>query len=171
MRHQHVVGIAAVAIDAERARRQAHVLVTGETGRAFAATDPGIDQPDIADLHVALVRRLHVRAEGEHLADRLVPHGQRQVDAAVLQRERLAAVAEIVATFPNVKVAMADAGGLHLDQHLRAGRLRRGLIELLQRRLEIGDLETFHWRPPGYFSCRRHHGMGGGTRQTRTCLI
>src|SRR5439155_3305058 len=44
----------------------------------------------------------------------------------------------------DMQVAVADAGSLHLDQHLRAGRLRRRLVDFLQRRIEIGNLKTLH---------------------------
>src|SRR5436305_14955763 len=43
MRHEHVRGIAAAAIDAERARPRAILLVAALTDRAFAAADPGED--------------------------------------------------------------------------------------------------------------------------------
>jgi len=145
MRHRHVIGIAAVAIDAERIRLdRAHVLVAAETGRAFAAAEPGIGQRDVADLEAALVGVLDVGAEGHDLADRLMPHRARQRHAAILERQRLASMAEVVAALPDVQVAVADAGGLDLDQHLRARRLRRRLIDLFQGGVEIDDLETLH---------------------------
>src|SRR6266702_6056539 len=53
-------------------------------------------------------------------------------------------MAEIVAAFPDVKVAVADAGRLHLEQHLRTRGLRRRMIDLLQGGVELGDLETLH---------------------------
>jgi hypothetical protein len=59
-----------------------------------------------------------------HLADVLVPHGERQLDAAVGQHQLLAA-ADLVIAVPDVQVGMAHAGREHLQQHLRALRLRR----------------------------------------------
>src|SRR3954449_3421939 len=56
---------------------------------------------------------------------------------------------EVVAAFPDVQVAVADAGGFYPDQHLRARGLRRWLVNLPQRRVEIGDLETLHDVFPG----------------------
>src|SRR5262245_22749183 len=156
MRHRHVIGIAAVAIDAERIRLdRAHVLVAAETGRTLAAAEPGIGQRDVADRKTTLVGVLDVRPERDDLADRLVAHRARQRDAAVLQRQRLTAVAEIIAAFPDVQVRVADAGGLDLDQHLRARRLRRRLIDLLQRRVEIDDLEALHRCSPESLFLRR----------------
>src|SRR5262249_610573 len=60
-------------------------------------------------------------------------------------------MAELIAAFPDVQVARADTGRLHLDQHLRASGLRRRLIDLLQRRIEIGDLKTLHGVTPRQF--------------------
>ncbi|MGY4319901.1 hypothetical protein ACVWW1_009228 [Bradyrhizobium sp. JR3.5] len=53
-------------------------------------------------------------------------------------------MAEIIAALPDVQIAVADAGGLHLDQHLRARWLRRRLIDLFQGGVEIDDLKTLH---------------------------
>ena len=147
MRHRHMVGIAAVAIDAERIGLQAHVFIAGQTGLAFAAAQPRIDQRDVADLETAGFG-LGVGPERQHLADRLMSHRSRQRHAAILQRERLSSVAEIVAAFPDVQIAVTDTGGLDLDQDLCARRLRRRLIHLLQGGIEIGDLETLHCFSP-----------------------
>src|ERR1700747_2880846 len=62
-------------------------------------------------------------------------------------------MAEVIAALPDVQVAVANAGGLHLDQHLRARRLRRRLIDFLQRGVEIDDLETLHSCSPGGYCC------------------
>src|SRR5205085_7842685 len=64
-------------------------------------------------------------------------------------------MAEIVTAFPDVQIAMADAGRLHPDQHLRSQWLRRRLLHLSQGRVEIGHLETFHRFTPGIFALRR----------------
>ena len=75
---------------------------------------------------------LRVGAELGDAADDLVAHGERQHDAAILQRHLLAA-AEVVVALPDVQVGVADAAMRHLDQHLGAFRLRRRQFELLQR--------------------------------------
>jgi hypothetical protein len=62
-------------------------------------------------------------------------------------------VAEIIAAFPDVQIAVADTGRLHLDQHLRSRRLRRRLIHFFQGGIEIGDLETLHRFSPVEASC------------------
>ena len=169
MRHRHVVGIAAVAIDAERIGLQAHVLVAGETGLAFAAAEPRIDQRDVADLEIALVGGFDIGPERQHLADRLMAHRARQRHAAILERKRLSAVAEIVAAFPDVQIAVADAGGLDLDQHLRSRRLRRRLIHLLQGGVEIGDLETLHRFSPVDGLLLDRPEMRSRARPQKTC--
>src|SRR5277367_475515 len=149
MRHHHIIGIAAVAVDAERIRLDgAHVLVTCETGFAFAAAEPGIGQRDVSDLEIALVASLHLWPKRDHLADGLMPHRSRQRNATILQRERLAPMAEIVATFPDMQIAMTDAGRLHLDQNLRSRRLGGRSIDFLQRSIELSDLETLHCFSP-----------------------
>ena len=148
MRHGHVIGVAAVAIDAERSGFQAHVLFARQADIAFAAAKPGIDQRDVADLEIALVACLDVRSERQHFADRFVAHGSGQRYAAVLQRHRFSSVAEIVAALPDMQIAVADAGGLDLDQDLRSLRLWGRAIDLLQGRVEIGDLKTLHGFSP-----------------------
>src|SRR4029077_3265982 len=99
-------------------------------------------------LQTALVALLDVRPEGYNFADGLMPHRARQRHAAVLQRQRFAPVAEIVAAFPDMKIAVANTGRLHLDQHLRSSGLRRRLIHFLQGGVELGDLETLHGVTP-----------------------
>ena len=82
-------------------------------------------------------------------------------------------MAEIVAAFPDVQVAVADAGGLDLDQHLFPCRLRRRLVDFLQRRIEIGDLEALHGVSPGYswFLGRTLPRLASRRReQTRNCI-
>ena len=86
----------------------------------MAASDPRIDKPDFADSN-----SFCLRSERNDFADRLVAHGERQRHAAIFQRQRLSAVAEIVAALPDVQVAVTDAGGFDFKQHLRSGRLRR----------------------------------------------
>src|SRR5437867_768100 len=103
MRHDDVIRIAAVAIDAERARLRAQMLVAGNANRALAAADPRKHQA-----HLAGPDTLGVRPGGDHFADGLVAHGQREGNAAVLERHALA-VTEIVAALPDVQVAVADA--------------------------------------------------------------
>ena len=108
MRHRHVVGIAAIAVDAERIGFQAHILFAGETGVAFAAAEPGIHQRHVADFEIAPVAGPDIRPERQHFADRLMAHGSRQRHAAILQRQRFSSVAKIVAAFPDVQIAVAD---------------------------------------------------------------
>src|SRR5205085_9265362 len=64
-------------------------------------------------------------------------------------------MAEIVTAFPDMQIAMADAGRLHPDQHLRSRWLRRRLLHLSQGRIEIGHLETLHRFTPGIFALQR----------------
>ena len=140
-RHQHVRRVAALREHADILRLEAEILVAALAHLAFAAAHPRIDQPHVADLHV-----LRVRPDRDHLADVLVAHGERQLDAAVGEHQLLAA-ADLVIAVPDVQVGVAHAGREHLQQHLRAGRLRRlGLVHL-QRRAALADLKAahFHW--------------------------
>ena len=82
MRDGDVIGIAAIAIDAEAARPHAHILVAGLADGAIAAADPGVDEARLADLD-ALPSRLG--SERHHLARRLMSHCERERDAAILQ--------------------------------------------------------------------------------------
>ena len=84
MRHRHMVGITAVAVDAERIGLQAHILFAGEADLAFAAAEPGIDQRHVADFEIA-GNGLGIRPERQHFADSLMPHGSRQRHTAILQ--------------------------------------------------------------------------------------
>jgi hypothetical protein len=57
----------------------------------------------------------------------------------------IVAAAHVEEAFPQVHVAVADAGGRDLDQHL--GALGRGiaLFDLLQGLAELDDLVALHW--------------------------
>jgi len=90
----------------------------------------GIDQRNIADLDAAFVLFLRIRPERQHLADGLVPPSSAAATRRDPSATALAAMAEIVAALPDMQVAVTDAGGLHLDQHLGSRRLRRRRIDL-----------------------------------------
>ena len=137
--------IAAVAIDAEKTRRGAKLLVAALAYRTSATTDPGIDQPLVTNLDAA-----RLGADRDHLADILVAHGERQLHAAILQTEYLSA-AEIVKTFPDMQVAMTDAGRQHLEQHLAAGRFGVDPLGELHWLAATADLETAHRTPSRLF--------------------
>ena len=101
-----LVGVAAVAMDAEAARLHAQVLMTRAADAAFAAADPGIDENHFADFAV-----LDVRPDRDDLARGFVAQRHRQLNAAILQIEPPAG-AEIVTALPDVQVGMADAARL-----------------------------------------------------------
>src|SRR5258706_57351 len=86
MRHCHMIGITAVAVDAERVGLHAHVLFAGEASLAFAAAEPGIDQRNVADLEIALVVGLGIRTERQDFADGLMTHGARQRQPPISER-------------------------------------------------------------------------------------
>ena len=151
----------------------AELLVAAPAYRAFAAAEPGMHQPAVADLDA-----LGVGADGDDFADILMPHGQRQFDAAIGELEPLAA-AEIVVAFPDMQVAMADAGGDDLEQDLGAGRLRRRPLHQSQRRATFADIIAFHrtdpslWRLPlfegGMVTHQSHRPVQGRSRLLRPC--
>src|SRR6185437_15360772 len=114
-----VIGIAAGAEDAEEARLRAELLLPAPADRAVAAADPRED-----DAPLAGDDSLGLGPGRQHLAHRLVAHGERQPHAALGQLQPLAA-AEIVMPFPEMDVAVADAGGEDAEQHLAALRARR----------------------------------------------
>src|SRR5205814_6676220 len=89
-------------------------------------------------------------------------------DAAILERERFSSVAEIIAAFPDVQIAVTHAGGLHLDQHLRSRWLRRRLIHLFEGGVKIGNLETFHGFSPIDSFCSWPDALA---RNSRTVVI
>ena len=74
-------------------------------------------QPAVADLDA-----LRLRPDRHHLADVLVAERHRQLHAAVVQAQALAA-AEIEIAVGQMQIAVADAGRQHLQQDLGAGRL------------------------------------------------
>ncbi len=78
VRHQQKIAVAAGAEHAEASRRAAELLVAALADRAFAAAHPGMRQPPVPDLDAA-----RLRPDRHDLADALVSHGQRQLDAAV----------------------------------------------------------------------------------------
>jgi hypothetical protein len=92
---------------------------------------------------------LGLRSDCDHLADVLVAERHRQLHAAVFQAHALAA-AEIEIAVGQMQVAVADAGGQHLEQHLGAGRLRRRIFVALKRLAAGADLEAAHDTPPNH---------------------
>jgi hypothetical protein len=73
-----------------------------------------MDQPAIADLDAG-----NVRTHGDDFADILVAHGEREFYAPISELQPLAA-ADIVKAFPDMQIAVADAGGYNLEQDLGA---------------------------------------------------
>src|SRR5690606_23645871 len=130
VRHQDVIGVAAVAGDADVAARGAIVVPVGGALTAVATTDPRVDQPQITR-----------RGAGDVLADlldrtdHLVTHDQRVGDPPIGQPEPPAA-AEVVTALTQVGVGVADTGALDLEQDLVARRAWR-------RHLDVGDGRAF----------------------------
>src|SRR5579872_2734496 len=155
MRRDNMIGIAAVSVDAEAIRLDAKVLVAPLAHGALATTDPGINEIGLADRDP-----FGLRSDRDDTAGCLMAHGQRQVDAAVLERQTLA-VAEIVAAFPDMKIAVANARGDHFEQHLGALRRRRGRLSLDERLAESGDLVAFHAAPLPWRRASRAGGNAG----------
>src|ERR1700683_84980 len=148
VRHQEVVGVAAGTENADAERRAAQLLAAALADFALSAPQPGMHKPAVANLDAG-----RVRADGDNLADILVPHGQRQLHAAVAEFELLAA-AQVVIAVPNMQVAVADAGRDHLEQDLTSRRLRGRPFHQPQRRAALTNVVAFHrtfllpvWQP------------------------
>ena len=138
MRHQQKIAVAAAArntprLDGVRQSCSSPRRQTAHTAAAYPRSRPPVADPDA----------LRLRLDRHHLADALVPHGERQLDAALRDGEPLAA-AEVEIAVRNVQVAVTDAGGQHLHQHLGAGRRGGRLLGELQRRAALADLEASH---------------------------
>ena len=128
----------------------------------------GCDQHAVADLDA-----LGVGPDRDHLADILVAERHRQLHAAVVQAQLLAA-AEIEIAVGQMQIAVADAGGQHLQQHLGARRLRR-------RRLVAAAAAGRRRRPGTYawtvlpsaccwlFACRQRTKLGAHMVTTLHC--
>ena len=138
VRHQQVIGIAAGTEHPDAEWGAAHLFFAGPADGAFAAAEPGMHQPAVADLHA-----LGVRADRDHFADIFVAHGQRELHAAIGQLQPLA-TAQVVITLPDMQIAMTNAGRQDLQQDLAAGRLRRRAFHELQRRAAFADVKAFH---------------------------
>jgi hypothetical protein len=138
VRHDDMRAVATGDACAERARAQAQQLLTLLADRAFAASDPRIRHDLVADFDAG-----RVRPERDDLAGDLVPHRERQVHAARLERDLLTA-AEIEMPVPDMHVAVADAGSLHPQQHLVAFRFRIGVVPRFQRLPPFDDLHRTH---------------------------
>ncbi len=116
VRNDDLIGIAAVAMNAEAARLHAKIFVAVAADAAGSAADPGIDEHDLADFAVR-----HIGADGQDLAGCFMAERQGQRNAAILQHQALAA-AEIVAAFPDMQIGVTYAGGLDRDDDLVTGR-------------------------------------------------
>ncbi len=126
MRSDDVGAIAAVLIHAQAARRDAaHIVFFSKAFFAFAAAKPGEDDPQVADLDAR-----GVGTKLDHPADNFMSHRQRQNHATIDQRHHLA-TAEVIVTFPDMQVGVADAAMRDLKQDLGARRLRRRQLDLL----------------------------------------
>ena len=125
---QHMGAVAAIAKHPEASRGQAHLVVAGNAMLAFSAAGPRVHQPMVADGDA-----LCLRPERHHLADGLVAGNEGQRDAAVLERQPLAA-AEIVVTVLKIEIAVADAAISGLEKNLSAGRFGGRHLDRLQRR-------------------------------------
>ena len=82
-------------------------------------------------------------AQLDDAADDLVAHGQRQDDAAIVQRHLLAA-ADVVIALPDVQVGVADAAMGDLEQDLGALRFRRRQFDFLKRLSVFDDGPCAH---------------------------
>ncbi len=147
MRHDHVRRVAAVDEDAEAAHGAAQIVVAAQACRAIAAADPRIGEHALPDLDA-----FGIGPDGDHLADILVAERYRQLHAAVGDAQFLAA-AEIEIAVGKMQVAVADAGGQHLEQHFGALGLRRRRLAERHRFAAGTDLEHTHIVPSRPCSC------------------
>ena len=138
VRREHMGRITALGEHADILRLEAEVFVAALAHLALAAAHPRIDEAHVTDLDT-----VGVRAERHHLADVFVPHGERQLDAAVGEHQLLAAP-DLVIAVPDVQVGVAHPGREHLQQHLRALGLRGLALVHLQRRAAFAHLKTTH---------------------------
>src|SRR5207253_1797581 len=139
IRHQHMRGIRAGAVDAEEARAgDAVIFLTGLAHGALAAADPRIDQPLLADFDPA-----SAGPERFDDAERLVAEREGRNAAALLHVEALAA-AEIEVALPDVEIGVADAGARDAHEHLGSLGLGRAREHLLQRLAVFDDLIADH---------------------------
>ena len=126
VRHEDLLGVAAVALDAQRSLGVgAAVLPAGLVGGTLAAAEPGVDD----DLLALLDGR--VGAGGLHDTDDLVAHDEGVLGAGDLVAEELP-VAEGEPALADVDVGVAHAGVRDAHAHLIAG-------ELLLREFHFGD--------------------------------
>jgi hypothetical protein len=75
-----------------------------------------------------------------------VAHGARRVHR--LGGRVFVAATHVEEAFPQMDVAVADAGRRHSHQHFGALGRGRGFLDLLQRLTELDDLVALHWAFP-----------------------
>ena len=142
VRHDHVIGIAAVGEHPEALHRATEILLVAPTGVAGAATDPRMCEHARTDPNVFRIRPCR-----NDLADILVPERDGQRHAAVRETEPLAAT-EIEPAVGEMQIAVADSRCKHFKQNLRAFWLRRWLLVALQRLATNADLKHAHGSIP-----------------------
>src|SRR5690606_11811545 len=163
--NQYVRGEAAAAMDADAARLEAEIFLAAPADGALAAAHPWVDEADVANADA-----FRFGSDGDHLADILVAHGQRQLDAAFEQHQPLA-TADVVIAVPDVQVGMADAGRQHLEDDFCAFRGRRLALHALERSAAVTDVEAEHEDLPTVFgSLADHVGLRNGLRALRRNL-
>src|SRR5262249_28663306 len=143
MRHQDVIGIAAVRKYAEAFHGAAEILLAAPARPATAAAYPRIRQHARADAHA-----LGVWSGRHHLADILMAERDRQLHAAVGETKALAA-AETEPAIGEMQVAVADARREHFEHHLAASRVWGRLLLGLQRLAADAELKHAHGSPFG----------------------
>ena len=143
VRGHDVRAVAAVLVDAQAAGGDgAHVVFFCEARRAGAATEPGVDNPQIADFDA-----LGVGAEFDDAADDFVAHGKRQGHAAIGQRHLLTA-ADVVVALPDMQVGVADAAMRDLQQDFGALGFGGGQLDFLEGLPIFDDGPGAHVRSP-----------------------
>src|SRR5579872_3719817 len=108
-----------------------------------AAADPGIDHRFVTNFGA-----FAIGSDRRDFAHYLMAHGARRIHG--LGGRIFVAAAHVEEAFPEMHVAVADAGCGDAHQHLGTLRRRIGLFDPLQRLAELDDLVALHGRLPNY---------------------
>src|SRR5262249_25986168 len=141
VRHQHMIGVTAGPKGTQETRRRTELLLAAPAYGACTATDPGMRQALVADLDAG-----RLGPERHDLTHDLVPHGERERHAAVLQDELLPP-AQTVPAVPDVEVTGDAAGRQCAQQPLTALGLWRRLLAHPKRRAEFDHIMALHGGP------------------------
>src|SRR5262245_41379033 len=133
-----MISITARALQSNTARRHTIIVHTLPAADASAATRPRVDQTIRSHRHIA-----GFGARGDDSAIGFMAQGRRQIYSALAHGQTLA-TAQLEIAVSDMRVTVAYAAVLELEQHLSTFGLRRLALSFLKRLAPLDDVVAQH---------------------------